>query len=436
MNLLLLSWKNLRHKPLTLLLNLVLFALGAGLIALLLLIDHQLQQKFEKNLAGIDLIIGAKGSPLQLILSSMYHVDAPTGNIQIAEAKAFLNPKHPYIQTAIPLSLGDSYRGYRIVGTTPQFIKLYSATLQQGRSWEKPFEVVAGAGAAQKLGLSIGTSFQSSHGFVMDDNLVHEDAEAFRVVGILQPTGAVIDQLLITSTESIWAVHDNHDHADADDHEHDADHDHSDDHAHHDHETEKHGDAQMSARPLHEQTDKAITSILILFKGRNAQTLNMQRSINENTNMQAATPAIEITRLQSLMGLGADALRILALVIIAVSGLSIFISLFSSLDERRYELALMRVMGASRFRLVVLILLEGLMLAMAGLALGLILGHVGMEWLASAMQDTYRYTFTGLTFLPQEWNLVVAALGIGVIAALIPAIRAGMTDISRTLAEG
>ncbi len=420
MNLLQLSWKNLSDRPLAMLLNIALFALGAGLISLLLLLNKQLEEQFEKNLAGIDLVVGAKGSPLQLILSSMYHIDAPTGNISIAEAKAFLRPGHPFIDVSVPLSLGDSYRGYRIVGTSLDFPVLYNAEVQEGRMWENPFEVTVGAVAAQKLGLQLEDTFQSSHGFVMDDNLIHEDADAFRVVGILEPTGAAVDQLILTATESIWAVHDSHA-QEADEEE-----EHGHDHAH----------ETLGAVPLHEQTDKSITSILIRFKARNVQTLNMQRSINENTNMQAATPAIEIVRLRSLMGLGADALRILALVIIAVSGLSIFISLFGSLRERRYELALMRVMGASPFKLVSLILLEGVLLALMGYAVGILLSHSGMQMLAGAMEDTYRYTFTGLAFLREEGMLLLGAVGIGVIAALIPAVQAGRTDISTTLSEG
>jgi putative ABC transport system permease protein len=277
--------------------------------------------------------------------------------------------------------------------------------------------VTIGAGVAEALGLKIGDTFQSSHGFVMDDNLVHDDVEAFRVTGIYAPTGAVIDQLIVTATQTVWAVHDSHSH---DEESHEAGHDHTVD----------------MQQPLHEQHDKSITSILLRFKARNMQTLNMQRSINENTNFQAATPAIEIVRLRSLMGLGADALQVLALVIIGVSGLSIFISLFSSLKERRYELALMRVMGASPIRLMMLILMEGLLLALSGYLLGLGLSHVGMEILAGAMQDAYRYTFSGWVFLVEELWLLFGALGIGVVAAIIPALQAGRTDISTTLSEG
>ena len=148
MNLLQLSWKNLTFKPLSMLLSVVLFALGVGLISLLFLLNNQLEKNFEKNLAGVDLVVGAKGSPLQLILSSMYHIDAPTGNITLKEARPFLNPKHPLIKQAIPLSMGDSYRAYRIVGTTPEILEFYEAEVAEGKIWKSNFEVTIGASFA------------------------------------------------------------------------------------------------------------------------------------------------------------------------------------------------------------------------------------------------------------------------------------------------
>jgi putative ABC transport system permease protein len=411
MNLLQLSWKNLVNKPLAMLLSLVLFGLGVGLISLLLLVNKQLEDKFEKNLAHINLVIGAKGSPLQLILASMYHIDSPTGNIAIDKVKAFLNPRNPFVKTAVPLSLGDSYRGFRIVGTTAAFFNLYAAKIAKGKTFAQVMEVVAGAGAAQELGLNVGSTFKSSHGFIVDDNLVHADAEGFKVVGILEPTGTVADQLLLTPAQSIWAVHEHdasHSGAGADDH---------------------------SIRPLTNYLDKNITSVLLQFKGRNVQTLNMQRSINENTDLQAATPALEISRLYSMMGIGADALRWIALVIMAVSGLSIFISLYSSLQDRKYELALMRTLGASPLKIFSLIVLEGQLLAVMGFAIGIMLSHTGMQWIAGAMKNQYRYAFSSWIWLPEEGILLAAALGIGLLAAILPAIQASRTDISTTLAS-
>lgn len=466
MNLLNLSWKNLTNKPLTMLLSTVLFALGVGLISFLLLISHQVSEKFEKNLAGIDLVIGAKGSPLQLILSSMYHIDAPTGNIPVKGVMPYLNPKNPFIKTAIPLSLGDSYRGYRIVGTTANLLELYQAKVATGRSFTGLMEVLAGATAAHELGLKIGSTFQSSHGLIEDENLVHE-GHAFKVVGILKPTGASIDQLLLTPAQSIWEVHEHgamgsiapaaEEEHDEGEHEHDEAEQAVEDSLSENHEEateqvgsvaltnqeedhysspEEHEHEEHRLKSILEYPDKEITSLLLQFNGHNVTTLNLQRMINQNTNMQAATPAIEITRLYSLMGVGEDALRWLAFIIMAVSGLSIFISLFSSLRDRRYELALMRTMGASPAKLFTMIILEGLLLAILGYVLGMLISHGGMELLAGEMKAAYRYTFTGRTFLPEELYLLGGALAVGFIAAVIPAIQARNTDISKTLAEG
>ncbi len=461
MNLFKLSWKNLINKPLSMTLSLVLFALGVGLISLLLILNKQLQDQFDKNLAGINLVVGAKGSPLQLILSSMYHIDSPTGNIPIKSAKPFMNPKHPLIEKAIPLSMGDSHQGYRIIGTTYDLFGLYDGQVGTGKLWSKDMEVTIGATVADKLGLKLGDGFYSSHGLIIDDNLVHDDAPEFKVAGIFKPTGSVLDQLILTNTQSIWKVHDSHDHEeeghseeeesheghDHDDHAgHDHDdhegHDHADheghdhdDHTGHDHAAAETSTGQPTAESLLSNEDQSITTLLIKFKNNNYRTLNMQRSINENTDMQAATPAFEINRLYSMMGTGTDALQMLAYVIVFVSGLSIFISLFSSLRERKYELALMRVMGSSPSKIFLLIILEGLILAILGFIIGIALSHIGMEVLAKYMSDAYRYSFSGMLFLKEELYLLFGALGIGFIAAIIPAIQAKNTDISRTLGK-
>ncbi len=427
MYLLKIAWKNLTNKPLSMALSLLLFALGSGLIAFLLNFNQQLDDKFRNNLAGIDLVIGAKGSPLQLILSSMYHIDAPTGNVQIEKITPFLNPNHPLIEMAVPLSLGDSHKGYRIVGTEKSFFVLYGAEVQEGHLWKGPMEATIGAGVAEALSLKIGDSFKSSHGFVQDENLLHEEAGSIEVVGILAPTGSVVDQLILTKTQTVWAVHDHQEEAeekpggDAEDtHDHEADHGH---------------DGYLGDRPLTAFPEKQITSLLITFKGRNYQALNMQRAINENTELQAATPAIEINRVNEMLGVGVDALRVLALAIVLVSGLSIFISLFSSLRERRYELALLRTAGASPAQLFLLVLLEGVILAVLGYVLGILLAHLSLGAMGRYMEDSFRYNFRAWHFLTEEAYLLAGAIALGIIAAVIPAIQARNTDISQTLSE-
>lgn len=441
MNLLSLSWKNLRFKPLNTSLSILLFALGVGLISLLFLLEKQLQDNFEKNLAGIDLVVGAKGSPLQLILNSMYHIDAPTGNMSIKEARPFLNPKHPLIETSVPLAMGDSYKGFRIVGSTSNLVDLYEGQLAEGALWERNFEVTLGATAAKDLGLKIGDRFKSSHGFDDNEDLAHTDADAFEVVGILAPSGAVIDQLILTTPQSYWHVHDHGGAAASATEEEEEEHDHEGhDHDHeegeeHDHDHSSHAHADIPKPLIEEADDKAITSVLIKFKGRNFQALNMGRNINENTDLQAATPAIEINRVFAQMDQGERVLRILGIVIVIVSALSIFISLYSSLKERKYELALMRVMGARPSKLFLLIVIEGLLLALLGYVIGILMSHISMEMIGNFMKDSYRYSFSGWQFLEQEYLLLLGALLIGFIAALLPAIQASKTPIAETLTK-
>jgi len=435
MNNIKLAWKNLTNKPLNMMLSLVLFALGVGMISMIFLIENQVQEKFNKNLAGISLVIGAKGSPLQMILCNMYHVDDPTGNVKIKDVKPFLSGKNPLIDKAIPLSLGDSYKGFRIVGTTQDYLGLYDVKTAQGKIWKENFEANIGADVAKIANLKIGDTFYSTHGFLSDGMNGHEHGQ-FKVVGIFQKSNSVIDQLILTTTQSIWEVHDNHDHEEkaltenaTDSHEvHDHDHD-------HDHEGHDHAPPQ---KPIIEEVDQEITSILIKFKEsskKSFQALTMLRGINKNTEVMAASPAIELNRLYDNMSLGESFLRNLAMVIVFVSGLSIFISLFSSLQDRKYELALMRVMGATPTKLFFLIIFEGLLLSVIGYIIGIILSHLGMSVFAGQMEDKYHYSFTAAKFLKEEFYLLGGALFIGFVAAVIPAYQAFRTDISQTLTE-
>ena len=188
MHLIKLAWKNLIHNPLNLFLNLILLTLGIGLINFILLMNSQLKDKFEKNLGGVNMVVGAKGSPLQMILSSMYHIDSPTGNISIKEGKPFLREGHPLIDYSVPLSLGDNHKGYRIVGTDHSILKLYEAKLAEGQLWNNLYDVTIGSRVAKELNLKLGAQFTSSHGFNHDEDLTH-DHGVLTVKGILEPTG-------------------------------------------------------------------------------------------------------------------------------------------------------------------------------------------------------------------------------------------------------
>lgn len=431
MSILQIAWRNIIKNPLNLLMSIILFGLGVGLISFLLLFNSQLKDKFDKNLADIDLVVGAKGSPLQMILCNMYHIDNPTGNITIKNAAPLLKDLHPLIKKAIPLSLGDNYKTYRIVGTNHDFPALYAAKVKEGMLWKNDFEVTIGKTVADETGLQLGDKFVSSHGFNEDDHA--HDEHAFIVKGILEGTGSVIDQLVLTNTASIWLVHSHGAEAAEEGHE---DHNHSDESP----DGQDPGESQHlhdnSNEDLLHHQEQEITSVLIQYKSRtNFQALNFGRNINENTDMQAASPAIEINRLYNMIGVGTDAIRSLAILIAIVSALSIFISLFKSMRERKYELAIMRVLGAGRIKVFTLIILEGLILAVIGFLIGTALSHIGMELIAKYLKADFRYSFTGWKFLTEEWAVFGISLLLGLIAALLPAIQAAKTDINKTLSE-
>ena len=423
-----LAWKNIISNPFGSILSIGLVALSVGLVVFFAHVNRQFQQTMENNTAGVHLILAAKGSPLQSVLCNLYHVDNPTGNISINEVKAFFNPKHPLIDKAIPLSIGDSYKAHRIVGTTLDIATLYDAKIEHGRWWGASHEVVIGAQTASELSLKLGDTFQSSHG-LLDDGMDHSHDGDLTVVGILERSGSVLDNLILTAFTTIWAVHGGHEEkSDAHDH---ADHDHSD-HDHTAHQDDKYDERTLLlADPTNE-----ITSVLLTFKNHNHQTLNMMRSINENSTIQAAHPAWELNRLYSMVGAGTTLLEWLAWLIGAVSVISIFLSLLQSLRSRQYELSLLRVMGARPRDVFRLIIIEGVMQVGIGIILGLLFAHIGLYLVDQLVADAYRYHVKAWQFSNIEGLVALVAFTLGVFAALWPAYLAYRTDVSKTLQKG
>lgn len=428
------AWKNIMHRPLTLILNILLLGLGVGLMSFLFILNDQLKEKFDNNLADIDLVIGAKGSPLQMILCNMYHIDNPTGNISIAEAKPYLKPNPAIFKRVVPLSLGDSHEGYRIVGTDHTFLELYNGEIAEGKLFSKTLEVTLGHTVANEGGIKIGDKFKSSHGFTDDEDAIHDHGE-MTVVGILKPSSSVMDQLILTATATVWAAHDHVEEEPSeshDDHDHEG-HDH--DHAHHDHDHDhEHHVHDLSREDLMSHEDKEITAMLVQYQSKtNRYALGLPRTINNNTDMMAASPPFEINRLYSMMGVGTKAIQVLGFLIALVSAISIFISLLNSLKEREYELSLLRVSGAGPAQLFSLVIFEGLILAAIGSVIGLILGRVAMYFMAGRLDISYGYDFSAGMFGIKDLYILGAALGLGVLASLIPAIRAYGLDIHKVL---
>lgn len=447
MNLIKLSWTYLKHKPLNTALNIVLLSLGIAIIVVLLLLSAQLENKLTKNAESIDLVVGAKGSPMQLILSSIFHIDYPTGNIPLNEAHQI--SKSPFVKKAIPLSLGDSYSTYRIVGTNHSYVDLYHSAIAQGKLWENIYEVTLGAVVAEKLALKVGDSFYGQHGMAQGGHY-HED-ETYQVVGVLEKSNTVIDNLILTGLESIWGMHNYNSGKDDDEEKEDHGHDTEEDHDHHHEEPHHHeedrdeteivknvvlfegGNSESENLALLE--GKEITSLLIQYASPMA-LIQMPRMVNSRSSLQAASPAFEMTRLFSLLGVGIEALTAFAYLIIFISCLSIFIALYNALKERKYDLAIMRSMGATRGKLFIHIVLEGVIMTFFGGISGFILAHSAIEIFTMVADAKNEAGFTGFVLLKEEIWIMLMCILLGVVSALIPAINAYRTDISKVLAEG
>jgi putative ABC transport system permease protein len=424
-----LSFAYLKDRALTTALNILLLALGVASLVILLNFSNQLQDRFTRDAQGIDLVVGAKGSPLQLILSSIYHIDAPTGNVPL-DAIGMLR-RDPTVKQVIPLALGDNFRGYRIVGTELTYPAHYGARIADGRMWAEEREVVLGSAVAAGTGAGLGQQFAGSHGLGVGG---HSHAERpFIVVGRLAPTGSVVDRLILTSVESVWDVHGiAHDHA-QDGHAQDghAGHDHGDDKHAHDEADKPPVGADASARG---ELKPEVTAILVKYASPLA-AVRLPGFINRQTEMQSAVPAVEITRLLSLVGVGLDAMRALALLLMVTAGLSIFVALYTALRQRQADMAMLRVIGASKAEVFGQIMLEGLILAAAGAVLGLGLGHLVLAGASAEFRQLQSLGFDPWRIDPGELWIVAAALVIGVVAALIPAIQVFRADIADTLAN-
>jgi putative ABC transport system permease protein len=411
MNIFKISWANLKDKKLNSFLSALLMTLGIGIISLLLLLNKQLDEQFRRNIKGIDMVVGAKGSPLQLILSAIYQIDSPTGNISLAEAQRI--SKNPLVKTAIPLSMGDNYKSFRIVGTNAKYPNHFDTKIAEGRLFATTMEATIGVKAAAATGLKVGDEFAGAHGFDNMDDL-HDHAK-YKVVGVFETNNSVIDQLILTDLSSIWKLHE---------------------HA----ESPNQGAAAtdlLTADSTHSDKDEAgqeVTALLIKFRNPMGMVV-LPRFINQNTKMQAASVAFEINRLFSMLGVGIDTLRLLALVIIIIAGVSVFVSLYNSLKERKYEMALMLSMGATRTRLFLMLLLEGVLLALVGYCAGVFMSRLGLWLFSRAADSDFHYSFANFSLLPEELWLLGGAVCIGIVAAAIPSLGIYRLNLSRTLAE-
>ena len=391
------------RRKLSTALNVSLLAFGVAAVTLLLLTSVQLEERIYRDARGIDLVVGAKGSQTQIVLASIYALDLPTGFMRWSEAQAIA--RHHSVRTAIPIALADTYSGFRIVGTTHDYVEHYQARMAEGRLWHGPMEAVLGADVAARFRPRIGSTFSPNHDLIPPGTGPHDD-HPYRIVGILARTGSVIDQLVLTDLPSHWTVH-----------------------------PPPNGrEAGLVTEPP--AADGRTISALLLRYASAGAAAHLPAYVNAFPDLQAASPAFETARLFGIVAVGMDLMRGFALVLMLSAALSIFIALYHGLNERRYDLAVMRTLGATRENIMALLIFEGVMLAAVGAVLGLLLGHVLTSVLGFALRQAQQVSVTGWTWYSGELWIVGLALLVGVATALVPAWRAHEVDIAGTLARG
>ncbi|WIT11027.1 ABC transporter permease [Paucibacter sediminis] len=389
-----LAWRYLWSRPLASLLNLALLSLGLAAMSFVMLCSEQLEAGLRRDLAGIDLVVGAKGSPMQIMLAGVFHLDVPTGNIPLQTLTQLR--AQPLVARAIPLALGDSLRGYRIVGTEPDYLAQYQAELAQGALWQQPLQAVLGAEVARRTGLRVGDRFAGSHGLGSEGE-AHAQ-RPYQVVGVLKATGSVLDRLVLTDLASVWALHG---------HE---------------------GDAEEA----NAVDEREITMLLLSYRSPLA-AVSLPRWVNAQPGLQAAAPALETARLFRMLGVGAEVLRGFAIVLLLASALSVLVGLLSAVRERQGDLAMLRMLGAPAWRVAALVSLEAVWLALLASGLGLALGHALAEGLGLLLAEQQSLRLGGAWWSAWEWAVPGLALLLALASAAWPAWRAFRLDVTELL---
>ncbi|PPR43961.1 MAG: hypothetical protein CFH30_00030 [Alphaproteobacteria bacterium MarineAlpha8_Bin1] len=424
---------SLKSRLLNSFLSMLLTAFGISIAILINQFSNHVNNRLSGDARDIDIVVGAKGSPLQLVLSSVYHIDLPTGNIPYDSVKELI--KNPKIKTSIPLALGDNWKGYRIVGTTPEYMNHYNAKISEGRLWDKEFEIVAGS----SVDININEEFIGSHG-ILEGGSEHGKTK-YKVTGIMKPTGTVLDRLILTSLNSVLQIHglEYINYKGKEHHNNDKDHDHDQEHEDADHHNHKldgidHHSKEDNDEHDHDELGKPeITALLITTKSPVAN-VNLPRQINRDSFMQAANPSLEITRLTSMLGLGSKSLGLISTILISIAILSIFSGLASNLENRMGDLATLRAIGYSKKRIFKIISLEGITIVVSGIAVGIIIGIVGFNTLTQAITPL-KISQASFSFTLDFILIIFLVFLAGLISAIFPAYRGSKISVAKQLSR-
>lgn len=415
MHLLRIALASLANRRFTALLTVFAIALSVCLLLAVERVRTEARASFASTISGTDLIVGARSGSVNLLLYSVFRIGNATNNIRWDSFETLA--KHPQVKWAIPLSLGDSHRGYRVLGTDAGYFEHYRygraqpLQLAQGKPFADLFEVVLGAEVAEALKYKLGDRIVLAHG-VATVSLTQHDDKPFTVVGILARTGTPVDRTLHISLAGMEALHVDWQNG-----------------------MPARGDAKVSAeqaRDMHLQP-KAITAVLLGLKSKIA-TFTVQRQVNEfrGEPLLAILPGVALQELWSLMGTAEKALFVVSLFVVLTGLIGMLTAILTSLNERRREMAILRSVGARPWHIAGLLVLEALVLAAAGAALGLALLYGGIAASQGWVQAQYGLYLPLALPSAYEWSLLGAILGAALLMGGVPAWRA----YRQSLADG
>ncbi|MBF4283104.1 ABC transporter permease [Vibrio anguillarum] len=406
-----LAWKSVLNRKTTALLSILTVAISVILLMGVERIRTQAKESFANTISGTDLIVGGRSGQVNLLLYSVFRIGNATNNIDWKSYQAF--SEHRSVKWAIPISLGDSHQGFRVMGTNHHYFEHFKhgskqpLTFSQGTDFHGLFETVLGSDVAETLGYHIGSDIIIAHG-ISDVGFSRHDNLPFKVVGILAPTGTPVDKTVHVSLEAIEAIH-----------------------------VGWESGAHLGNSPSKEQLEqhnfqpKQITAMLIGLKSR-IQTFALQREINNYRQepLSAIMPGVALQELWGMMSIAEQALMAVSVFVVAAGLLGMLSSLLTSLQERRREMAILRAMGAQPKHIFALLISEATTLTFIGICVGL----AGLYSLLALAQpfiaQHYGIQITLSTLSSYEWQLLAYVQLAGIIIGVIPALRAYRQSLS------
>ncbi|MCZ8512697.1 ABC transporter permease [Paenibacillus filicis] len=424
MSLLYMAWRNLINRRIQTLITVIVVSVGIAMTLSILLLSGGIKQGIVKASEPFGMIVGSKGSANQLVFNTIFMMDNPLANISLGYYQSL--EQDPRVTLAVPFALGDNYKGFRIVGTSPRFFTLKGTPvdppyfqLASGRIFEKPFEAVIGAKVAKETGLRVGDTFISGHGVArsLEEDHTH-DQNPYTVVGILRRVSAPSDQGVYVSMDSYWVSHEHGDH----------------------HEGSPSGNSVPTgngkpAADGHDGDDHdealGVTAALIKPKSY-IDLMKLYQEINQTKDAQAVFPGQVIAKLFDMIGSGEAVLKYISYVVLGMAGLTIVLALYGSTLERRRTVSILRALGAGRNSVLSIVMLESLLVVslgcIGGIALGAVLSGALSYYIGAQSSITVAYTY--------DWSLltVIAAVGLlGLAAGIVPALGAYRTETARYL---